>query len=218
MGQLKHKEAVFLSASVPNPDAPNFVDAGDPAAIVSSVSALLQTVLGRRPLVWGGHPAITPMVWAIAESVDVDFSEWVTLYQTSFFADMFPEENARFKNVVITEAVADDRSASLNVMRRQMFADSDFESAVFIGGMSGIFEEYEMLSAIHPDCNMLPVGSTGGAAAQLAGNAKFAPALKNDLDYFSLFHGQLKIDVREKRYSRLSDQPKEMADRLQAFS
>jgi SLOG cluster3 family len=127
------------------------------------------------------------------------------------------EANAHFKNVVITEVVENDRDASLNLMRKQMFSDSEFESAVFIGGMSGIFEEYNMLSAIHPKCSMVPVGSTGGAAGQLAVSANVDPELKNDLDYFSLFYSQLNIDPREKRYSRIADQPIGKTDRLQAF-
>lgn len=83
--------AVFLSAVVPDPAAKHFLGDGDSVAISAAVSALLEVTLGRRKLVWGGHPAITPMVWAFAESMGVDYGDWVLLYQSLRFEDEFPK-------------------------------------------------------------------------------------------------------------------------------
>jgi hypothetical protein len=65
--------AVFLSASVPVMGRGNFYETADPFLIQSAVREFVTAVLGRRLIVWGGHPAITPMVWAVCEDLGVSF-------------------------------------------------------------------------------------------------------------------------------------------------
>lgn len=196
---MKHHRAIFLSAGVPDPFAKHFRGEGDTAAISALVSALLYVALGRRRIVWGGHPAITPMVWAYAEALGVDYSKCVTLYQSNFFEDYFPEENKRFKNVVVTDAIAGNRELSLAVMRRRMISDSEFEAAVFAGGMGGIFDEYDLVKEFAGSAKILPIGSTGGAAAELASKINADAALSDELDYVALLFAQLSIDPNESR-------------------
>ena len=202
VGQLRRDHAIFLSAGVPDPSAPHFEGEGDSAAIAAAVSALLYVTLGRRQLVWGGHPAITPMVWAFAEAMDVDYGDWVTLYQSALFKDLFPEETGRLKNVVVTEAVGEDRAASLEVMRRRMIGETDFDAAVFIGGMRGIFDEHRLFTEQAPTAKIIPVMSTGGAAEKLGREFHAAPEFAEELDYVALFHSQLGIDPNEQRSPR----------------
>ncbi|CCM80251.1 MULTISPECIES: hypothetical protein [Rhizobium] len=96
-------EAIFLSAGVPDPRrGPEFAATADTVAITAAVSALAYVALGRRRLIWGGHPAITPMILVMSEGMGVDYAEWVTLDQSEFFKDEFPEDNERFRNVVLT--------------------------------------------------------------------------------------------------------------------
>ncbi|MEC5293593.1 hypothetical protein VSX64_23135 [Aurantimonas sp. C2-6-R+9] len=199
MGQLNHEHAIFLSAGVPDPSAPHFEGEGDSAAIAAAVGALLYVTLGRRQLVWGGHPAITPMVWAIAEAMDVNYGNWVTLYQSAVFEDEFPEETALFENVIVTEAVGADKTASLEVMRRRMISENRFDAAVFIGGMRGIFDEHRLFVKHAPDAKILPVMSTGGAAEKLGSEVYAAAEFLDELDYVALFHRQLDIDLNEPR-------------------
>lgn len=199
MGQLRKNRAIFLAAGVPDPQQEHFVGEGDVAAISSAVSALLYVCLGRRPIVWGGHPAITPMIWAYADALAVDYSKWVTLYQSNFFEDEFPEENARFANVVVTQKTEGDRKASLRHMRQRMISENHFEAAVFIGGMKGILEEYEIVREFAPDATVLPIGSTGGAARKLGRDLGVSDEFENELDYVDLFFKHLKIDPKEER-------------------
>src|SRR5438132_13446016 len=112
--------AIFLSASVPDADrgGPYFANA-DPFLIQFAVRELLTAALGRRLVVWGGHPAITPMVWAVCEDLGVKYSNAVVLYQSRFFEEDFPGENTRFANVEYIEAVG-DREKSLYEMRKTM--------------------------------------------------------------------------------------------------
>lgn len=214
MGQLSGSGAIFLSAGVPNPQERHFVGEGDSAAIVSAVSALLYVTLGRRRLVWGGHPAITPMVWATAEGMNVDYGRWVKLYQSRYFQDEFPEETARFQNVVFTEAVERDRDRSLELMRNRMFEETRYQAAVFIGGMQGIFAEYDLLRSAGENIRLIPLGSTGGAARLLQERSADDPARYEELDYVALLHEQLEIDLNERRYERPDDQPAALAERI----
>lgn len=209
------REAIFLSASVPDPKrAPQYAGTADTVAITAAVSALVYVTLGRRPLVWGGHPAITPMVWVVAQDVDVDYGRWVRLYQSEFFEDEFPEDNQRFHNVTFTADVEGDREKSLKLMRQRMFSEHSFAAAVFIGGMGGIVEEFELFSQAQPQANVVPVVSTGGAVLDVAARlGELPPELADDRDYVALFHRQLGISPREERFRSPEKQPSTIADR-----
>lgn len=194
-------DAVFLSASVPDPKrAPEYARSADAVAIQAAVSALVYVTLGRRLLVWGGHPAITPMIWIIAADMGVDYGAWVRLYQSEHFRDEFPEDNERFHNVTYTPEVDGDRERSLLKMREQMFTEHHFSAAVFIGGMSGIIAEHDLFRQRQPNAQIIPVTSTGGAALEIAERVGATDAdLAKDLDYVALFHRRLNISLNEKR-------------------
>lgn len=213
MGQLNPNGAVFLSAGVPDPSAKHFMGPGDTAAISAAVSALLYVTLGRRRLVWGGHPSITPMVWAYAESMSVDYGSWVRLYQSEIFEDEFPEETALFENVVVTPRDR-DVATSLSVMRRRMLDETEYGAAVFIGGMRGIIDEFELFSEREPEAVIIPIMSTGGAAEVLGLDLAADPSFATQLDYVALLHAALDIDVNERRFQTPADQPKEVAARI----
>ncbi|MGF6505868.1 hypothetical protein [Paraburkholderia sp. 32] len=208
--------AIFLSAGVPDPRrGPEFAATADTVAITAAVSALVHVTLGRRLLIWGGQPAITPMIWVVAESLGVDYAAWVRLYQSSHFRDEYPEDNERFSNVVYTEDIEGDRNRSLLHMRERIFGENQFDAAVFIGGMGGIVDEFHLLQQVQPLVQMIPVATTGGAVLNVA---KELPGLSEDLhqdfDYVSLFHRHLQISVKERRYERPGLQPESVADRL----
>lgn len=186
---------VFLSASVPMPGRGDFHENANPFLIQFAVRELLTVCLGRHLFVWGGHPAITPMVWAVCEDLGVEYAKAVLLYQSRLFADIFPEENKRFANVVYVDAVENDRSKSLERMRAEMLT-SPFEAAVFIGGMEGVQDEYQMFRHLHPAAKVLAVSSPGGAAAKLANQIGQA----NDrIDFARMFYQELGVGLCEPR-------------------
>lgn len=201
----------FLSASVPDPSASHFVEPSDAIAVGAAVKALLYVILGRRKLVWGGHPAITPMVWSVASSMGIDYSAWVSLYQTNHFKDRFPADNERFNNVTFTPRVfgedrandAETRSASLLYMRQRMFEDHQYSTAVFIGGMMGVVEEYEMLLKSNPEASCLPITSTGGVTGLLSDRTNLTDGLRTrlerDVDYIPMFYDICEISPSEPR-------------------
>jgi hypothetical protein len=202
-------EAIFLSAGVPDPKrGPDYAVTADTVAIGAAVSALVHVTLGRRLLVWGGQPAITPMIWVVAHDFGVDYGRWVRLYQSRHFRDEFPEDNERFQNVTYTDDVEGDREKSLLAMRERMFSEHRFMAAVFIGGMGGIVQEYELFRRLQPNGAVIPVVSTGGATLEVAARAGALPAdLADELDYVALFHRHLGVSVREERFRIPDDQP-----------
>jgi len=209
-------DAIFLSAGVPDPKrGPRYAKTADTVAIAAAVSALVHVTLGRRLLVWGGQPAITPMIWVIAEGLGMDYASWVRLYQSKHFEDEYPEDNQRFQNVTYTDNVNNDREQSLRLMRERMFSDFKFTAAVFIGGMGGIIQEFELLQQMQPQAILLPVISTGGAVHDIAQRMdSIFPDLRDNLDYIALFHRSLGISVKEKRYQYPSEQPPAVGERL----
>jgi hypothetical protein len=160
--------AIFLSASVPLIGRGNYYETADPFLIQCAVRELVMAVIRTQKIVWGGHPAITPMIWSICEDLGIDYSKSVVLYQSKFFEDRYPDENKRFSNVVFIDAVENDREASLLRMREAMLSRDELTSAVFIGGMDGVEMEYELFCRFHPTAKVLPLAAPGGAARQLA--------------------------------------------------
>ncbi|WP_454878504.1 SLOG domain-containing protein [Serratia inhibens] len=191
--------AIFLSASVPLIGRGDYHETANPFLIQCAVRELVIAVIRQHKIVWGGHPAITPMMWSICEDLGIDYSESVVLYQSNFFQDRFPEENQRFRNVVLTDAVPEDCAASLSRMREQMLSREDLAAAVFIGGMDGVEAEYDLFVRFHPEAKVLPVAAPGGAALALAKRLGcFDEAELHDIDFAHLFHSNLKAIVSDR--------------------
>lgn len=190
--------AIFLSASVPSAGS-SFAETADPFLIQFAVRELIATIVGRRLLIWGGHPAITPMIWSACESLDVDYQTTVELYQSQYFEGQYPEETRQFANVHYVDAVPNDREASLLKMRTEMLSRHELEAAVFIGGMTGIAAEYKLFRALHPEAKTLAVPAPGGAARVLAKQEGIPEAKLNDLDFTVLFHQALGIKPNDPR-------------------
>ena len=192
--------AIFLSASVPVIGRGTYFETADPFLIQLAVRELMTLALGRRRIIWGGHPAITPMVWAVCEDLGVNYTDAVVLYQSRFFEELFPEENKHFANVTFVDAVEGDREASLLAMRRAMLSRSDLEAGVFIGGMEGILAEHKLFQELHPSAKIFAVPSPGGAARQLAQSLdRLSEAQIKDVDFARLFYEKLGIDPNERR-------------------
>lgn len=216
MGGINLSDSIFLSASVPDPKrAPEFANSSNSVAITSAVRALIHVTLGRRVLVWGGHPAITPMIKVVAQEMGIDYGKWVKLYQSKYFEDQFPEDNQAFKNIIYTENIENDPEKSLLHMRERMFEENTFKAAVFIGGMGGIIEELKLFQKHQPEKDIIPVISTGGAAIKVAEltNKQSDNELCNELDYVRLFHTRLSVSTKEERFTNPDEQPEKVDDR-----
>lgn len=189
-------KSIFLSASIPvaERDA-RFMETVDVIAIRDAVIELVKVCINNQiRIVWGGHPAITPLVYeAISANGRNDrpetlIHEYVHLFQSRFFEKYFPADNNRFNNVFIVESEA-TREQSLLAMRRKMLSAEKFIAGVFIGGMEGVEAEYQLFAELHPQALLMPVASTGAAALSLylANKQKFDSDLIDNYAYNSLF-------------------------------
>lgn len=202
--------AIFLSASIPDPRRNRkYAQTADVVAISSAVCALVHVCLGRRPIIWGGHPAITPLIAHIAEDLNVEYAEWVKLYQSRYFEHLFPDDNNKFSNITFTDKVDGEKNKSLKLMRRRMLQENQFTSAIFIGGMEGIVEEYKLFRILQKNATVFPIYSTGGATLDLKVPkmpASLSKKLSRNMDYIGLFHDILEIQQTEERQCRTRNQ------------
>lgn len=183
-------KTVFLSASIPDPKRdPRFFETADVVAIADAVHALCTVVLPENRLVFGGHPAITPIVQRVASVLQRARS--VEIFQSEFFVGRFPAETRSFDNIVITPP-GRDRDESLAIMRAAMLQRSP-GAGVFIGGMEGVIQEWNLLRARFTSAGAWPVATTGAAARiifetpEFERDHRFDDVLRTDMIYARLF-------------------------------
>jgi hypothetical protein len=187
--------SIFLSASIPLPHRnPRYAETADVVAIRDSIRALVNIVVPVGKIVFGGHPAITPLIRQLIRQMKRPVRQHVILYQSRYFEAEFPPETEEFEEVRLIEAVDDNRDASLVQLRIAMLRSEDFHAAVFIGGMEGVEEEYKMFQEFHPGKPTHPIASTGAAALDLFDQyATDRRALRDNLLYLSLFRELLEL-------------------------
>ncbi len=161
----------------------------DPLLVREAILALVAVAVRSRELVFGGHPAISPLV--DHASLTLGAQDNVYIYQSRWFEDVIPEVAKNFIDLIWTGKKG-SQEESLRLMRTEMIRSRPFGTAVFIGGMEGIFEECKIFKELHPGKPLLPVASTLSAA----------------LDLFKAGEGYQDEDIREelrtnKRYRAL---------------
>jgi hypothetical protein len=189
-----HGRTVFLSASVPSHAAAAryrrspHLHLQIQEAVVSLARAVFAA--GGR-LVFGGHPAISPLVAMVAGEyirprlVDghPDPAEVpIIIYQSRAFEGSLPEDTlmmfrASYAALVWTEAVGGERldprgprpfcPLSLRHMRERMLRETNPAAMVCIGGMEGVEEELAVFRELRDRAPIYLFGETGGAAALL---------------------------------------------------
>lgn len=189
MANGQQLETIFLSASIPIEGRnPKYFVTADVIAIRDAVRALATVVIPNSKLVWGGHPAITPLIRYVMGRMKSSLKDHVTLYQSNFFRAYFPEDNLAFENVeIVRENI--DRESSLRDMRMKMLTNHQYSAGIFIGGMEGVEDEFHVFRELHRDARLLPVASTGAAARILYDSIepKLDKRLLDDYAYMALF-------------------------------
>ena len=165
------RQRVFLSASFPSGKRGARFEPFDPGAIADAVTAVVRAVLvAKGRLLFGGHPTITPLVLMVASELDAEGA--VDVFQSQWFEDQITRETralakAGFGAIHWTPERA-TRKASLETMREQMLGhDGRLIAGVFIGGMEGVREEYELFRQFQPRVPRVSLVGPGGAAAKL---------------------------------------------------
>jgi len=190
--------AVFLSASIPNPQ--RWSGDFDPFEITDAVVAVARTVLSAGGvLVTAAHPTIAPLILYVAAELPDRAERYVLVYQSAVFDGFLPEATRRFEAdgvgaIIRTPAVAHEPAdparapRSLAAMRTQMLTETEPAAAVFIGGMAGIPDEYALFSELRPGRPMYPFGVPGGEARALAeaSHSRIGDLLRNGSVYPTL--------------------------------
>lgn len=185
----KKLNKIFLSASIPSPERnKKYYDTADFIAIRDSIRALATVIIPKAKLIWGGHPAITPIIRNIMEAMKSDLTSHVTLYQSKWFENKFPKENKKFEEIFYTEK-KNTKEDSLRLMREEMICKNNYIAGIFIGGMEGVEEEFELFSKSHSKALLLPIATTGAAAKIIFDKSshKFDNRLKTEFTYMKMF-------------------------------
>lgn len=178
---------VFLSASIPLPNRDRqFYDTADILAIREALKALVEAVLPVGRLTTGGHPAITPLIALFVREAQLP-KDRLTIFQSQIFFGQLPQANQEFADVRFTPAVKGNVAASLSAMREAMLKSQNFDVAVLIGGMEGVIDEAAMFRRFNPGAPVLPIASTGAAAATVFGEGEYPEELATELTYPTLF-------------------------------
>ena len=166
---------IFLSAGVPDSQPQQgreYFGKGNIPAIREAVMALTRVCMEYHiPICFGGHPAISPLVYSIAKDYDEEFAENVLIYQSEWFKEKTPKVVSYYKQIVWTPKGSDVKS-SVSVMRDKIF-ENDFDCGVFIGGMDGIIDEATRFHTQNPKSTMIAIPNTGGATSVLQSITKF---------------------------------------------
>lgn len=184
---------IFLSASIPLEERNRkYYDSCDIVAIRDAVIALTMKVLPHYKLIWGGHPSITPLIEYITKKVKIPQTN-VELYQSMHFKNKFPIENRTFSNSLKFTNDKGNIKQSIAELRSQMLSPkNNFVAGVFIGGMEGVEEEYDIFKKNHPNAICLPIASTGAAAKIIYEREQvYNKRLNCDYAYSSLFQDLL---------------------------
>jgi|SRR5271166_3721063 len=180
------QRSVFLSASFPSGVRGEAFPASDPAAVTDAVTAIVRAILAANGrLVFGGHPTISPLVLFVA--AEQASRDRVDAYQSQWFEGEIPEETRRLEELGFGSIHWTPREPSLpqslKVMREAMLAETRPSGALFVGGMEGIIDEWDLFGQIRPGHLRFPLGAPGGASVRLAQDAGAAGQL--DVDLFS---------------------------------
>jgi hypothetical protein len=175
---------IFLSAGIPGDEYLADADAGEIASAVRA--AVAGVLLARGRLLFGGQPAIVPLVLNVAEDLagkdpaGQNGRPLVTLYQSALYADQISAgvehlAAAGLARVEITDAAPGDlpergrNARSLTLMRGAMLSEKNNPAAgIFIGGMDGIAIEFGQFRESFPDRPAYIFGAPGGEARRLA--------------------------------------------------
>lgn len=177
--ELENK-TIFLSASFPQPERDErYFKTANPLDITDAVIAVARAVFSRKgKLVFGGHPTISPLILSVGEEFISFFEKTylpiVYIYQSKYFETVISEYTQKLVEKGIgdkirwVKAVDNDREKSLYVMRKTMLNESNPVAGIFIGGMEGIEDEFELFTSFLKNRPVYCIGSVGGASEILA--------------------------------------------------
>ena len=169
---------IFLSGSIPDRD--RWDGEFNPLEITDAVVALARACLTRGfRIVTAAHPTIAPLLLYVAAEFPIFDEPQVVIYQSLLFETVLPTATRRFEaegvgELIWTESAPGEEpipgkwDESLSLMRGRMLEETDPWAAVFVGGMSGIEDEFARYASLFPTRPMYAARRPGGAASSLS--------------------------------------------------
>ncbi|MCA9704313.1 MAG: hypothetical protein KDK70_00495 [Myxococcales bacterium] len=183
-----HREWVLLSASIPTArgdaeqrqrNAP-VVASAKPDAIRQTIVALARGIHAKGlGLIFGGHPSITRSLAHLAlelgttkstTKVGAENDPWLVLFQDEHYWNRFVDDVsviARVPGVETIRVPVSSGGPKLARMRRHMTGFPGLRAAVFLGGLGGVREEFDLVGRHSPGIQRIALGLGGGMAAEL---------------------------------------------------
>ena len=164
---------IFLATSFPARDPGQRFPSFEVYRILSSINAFTRMILNcNGKLVFGGHPAITPMILMISRDLGVKNS--VTVYKSDWCREELLEDVAQIeikeRGCVTWTPKGRDEEDSLNIMRKEMIRNTPLAGAIFLGDMEGMCDEFRMLKKYSPTTPCIPVPGPRDAASGIEGD------------------------------------------------
>lgn len=167
----------FMSGSIPDPV--RWKGAFEPLEITDAIVSFARTCLIQgHKIVTAAHPTLAPLLLYVAAELPRQEQVSIRIYQSLLFEDILPTATRRFEaegigEIIWTEAAAGEEPVpgkwdeSLRIMRLQMLHDTKPDAAVFVGGMEGINQEFNLFRREFPNRPTYALGHPGGEAANL---------------------------------------------------
>jgi hypothetical protein len=201
VGSRLRGKTIFLSASVPTPKRAERYQRVEDAhfEIEQAVISLARAVFSESgQLVFGGHPAISPLVAMVAgeyrepryaESTNEKPSAPIRIFQSRAFEGFLPNDTLLmyqlgYATITWIDAVNNEKfdptieyeespcPQSLRAMRDAMIGSTRPTAMVCIGGMEGVEREAEIFRELRNDAPLYVLGRTGGASLVLTHRRK----------------------------------------------
>ncbi|MFX1498374.1 MAG: hypothetical protein ACFFBH_12675 [Promethearchaeota archaeon] len=165
-----------MSSSLPSAERdPKYSRNTNPLDITNAIVSFVEEILKRDGnLIFGGHPTISPLILKVAMKFSLNEinPNRIKIYQSEFFKNIISKYtkellDLKLGKIIWTENMNNDRTQSLNQMRNRMLKDNYLHAGIFVGGMEGIEDEFEMFREFYPNNPFYLVASSGGAARLL---------------------------------------------------
>lgn len=171
------KRWIFLSASVPGTQDPvrreaerRLITSAHPERITRFVVDFAREV--RRAghgLIFGGHPSITQALAPLLLEPGQP-GRWLALVQDQFYWDDLVDELgvlAYQPSVSAFLVLTAGEGPNPALLRKVLLTPANLAASVFVGGMSGVTQEFALSGELRPEVPRFAVGLGGGAAAEL---------------------------------------------------
>jgi hypothetical protein len=153
-----------------------YMQTSQPERIRLAVKELTESALMRgMRLVFGAHPAISPMVLEAARKLNVA-PDSILIFQSVIFEQVLPQSTLDLADwskghLFLTPergaGTPERRKQSLTEMRTLMTKATGLCGAVFIGGMEGTEEEASIFETENGQLPRYAIASTGSAALEM---------------------------------------------------